>query len=107
MIAPRIRSFAPITLACEAAEASKKVLRSMIHYSVAHYCIRVVSRVYFFTMRALVGLCTAITIFGAEPLPNTRPLTIYRDPATQMIADITTYLIRATGESVTQRKPTR
>jgi dienelactone hydrolase len=58
-------------------------------------------------MRMFVSVCAAASLFAAEPLPNTRPLTINGDPASQMIAGITTYLLRATNESVAHRKPTR
>ena len=58
-------------------------------------------------MRTLLAIFAAISLFAGEPLPNTKPLNIEGDPAAQMIAGITTYLLRATDDSVAHRKPTR
>lgn len=46
-------------------------------------------------------------VLAAESLPGTRVLEIDGDPAEQMVAGITEYLLRATKASVAHRKPTR
>ena len=58
-------------------------------------------------MRTLLVICSAISVFAGEPLPNTKPLNIQGDPAAQMIAGITTYLLQATDNSIAHRKPSR
>ena len=58
-------------------------------------------------MRILLVFCASTSLLAAESLPNTRPLKIEGDPASQMIAGITTYLLRATNESRAHRQPSR
>ncbi len=58
-------------------------------------------------MRIVLAICASLSLVAAESLPNTRPLKIDGDPASQMIAGITTYLLRATNESAAHRRPSR
>jgi hypothetical protein len=77
-----------------------------------YHCINVdrqahMHRVYSLTMRLFLALYAAAGLVAAESLPNTRPLKIDGDPASKMIAGITTYLLRATDESQAHRHPSR